>query len=166
LLSRFIKKFYAVFRPLNSIVITIGLAALTAMMFLTAVDVTLRKTLNKPILGSYEIIEFFMAITISFAVAYCALQKGHIIIDLIVSHFNKFWQAIIGCITASLSLAIGIVVTWQLIVYVPQMKDGNTLSPVLLIPLYPFVGIVAFGFILYSIILFVNLMERLAEAKQ
>jgi TRAP-type transport system small permease protein len=145
---------------------TIGLAALTGMMFLTAVDVTLRKTLNKPILGSYEIIQFLMAITISFALAYCALEKGHIIIDLLVMRFNKFWRAIIACFTGFLSLAISIVVTWQLIVYIPQMKDGRTLSPVLLIPLYPFVAVVAFGFLLFSLILLFHFAEFISEARK
>jgi TRAP-type C4-dicarboxylate transport system permease small subunit len=136
------------------------------MMLLTAIDVTLRKTLNMPILGSYEIIQFMMATTISFALAQCALEKGHITIDLIVVRFSKFGRVVIRCITAFLSLAMGVIVTWQLIVYVPQMKDGSTLSPVLWIPLYPFVGIVAFGFILYSVILLINLGEYIAEAKK
>jgi len=53
--------------------------------------------------------QFSWRITISFALAHCALEKGHIIIDLIVARFSAALAGAVGCLTASLSLAIGII---------------------------------------------------------
>ena len=55
------------------------------MMLLTAIDVTLRKTINFSILGAYELAQFMMAITIGLAMAQCGLEKGHIVVDVFIS---------------------------------------------------------------------------------
>jgi len=41
---------------------------LLLVMLMTAVDVTLRRLFNRPILGSYEIAEYLMAIMVLFAI--------------------------------------------------------------------------------------------------
>jgi len=55
--------------------------------------------------------------------------------------------------------------TWQGIIYVPQVYDSGTLSYTLYIPIYPFVGVVAFGLALYSVVLLIHFWEFISEAK-
>lgn len=162
-LERLIRRSYAALGPVIAIGNNIGLIALAGMMFLVTVDVTLRKTLDMPILGSYEIVKYLMVTTIGLGMAYCGLHRGHITIDLVVSRLPRLARSILGCITGFLTLAVGIVVVWQACVYIPQLQRAHTISPVLLIPVYPFVAIAAFGLALYALVLFIHFGEYLLE---
>lgn len=163
-LGELLRKLYTVARPINFWCNNIGLVSLVAMMLLTAIDVTLRKTINFSILGSYEIVKFLMAITIGLAMAQCGLEKGHIVVDVFISRLSKFARGVAGCVTGLLSLAVGIMVTWQTVLYVPQMQASHQTSPTLIIPVYPFIGIVAFGLALYAFVLIIHFCEFLSEA--
>jgi TRAP-type C4-dicarboxylate transport system permease small subunit len=135
---------------------------LAAMMFLTAVDVILRYTINKPVTGSYELIQFMMVITVALAVAYAAVEKGHVTIDIFTSHFPKKTRAIIDSLVGVLGLGIGIIMTWQACLYVGTLRESHLLSTVLLAPMYPFVGIVAFGLAFFSLTLLAHILEFVA----
>jgi hypothetical protein len=78
------------------------MACLAAMMFLIAVDVILRKLLDKPVTGSYELIQFMMVVTVALAVAYTDIEKSHVTLDLVTPHFPKRARAIIDSIVAYL----------------------------------------------------------------
>lgn len=162
-LERLIRRAYAAVKPVIAIGNSLGLIALAGMMFLITVDVTLRKTLDMPILGSYEIVQYLMVITIGFGMAYCGLRREHINVDLVISRLPRLARGIVGCVTGFLSLAVSIIVVWQAYVYIPQLQSGHVLSPVLLIPMYPFVGIAAFGFTLYALVLLIHFGEFLSE---
>ncbi|UCG64349.1 MAG: TRAP transporter small permease, partial [Deltaproteobacteria bacterium] len=82
------------YRPLIKLLNGIAMGTVAAMMFLTATDVILRYIFNRPISGAYEVIEYMMAILIPFGLAYCALQGGHVSVDLLVSRFPKKIQSI------------------------------------------------------------------------
>lgn len=165
-LGKLISKSYAIARPINYWSNNIGLVSLVAMMLLTAVDVTLRKTINFSILGAYEVVKFLMAVAIGLAMAQCGLEKGHIVVDVFISRLSKFARGIAGCVTGLLSLGVGIMVTWQTALYVPQMQASHQTSPTLIIPLYPFIGIVAFGLALYAFVLLIHFWEFLSEARR
>jgi len=162
-LERLIRKAYEATKPVIGILNNIGLVALVGMMFLITVDVSLRKILNMPILGSYEVVQYMMVVTIGFGMAYCGLHRGHINVDLVIDRLPRRARTIMGCITGFLSLAVSIIVVWQAFVYVLQLKQGLKISPVLLIPVYPFAGIVAFGLALYAIVLLIHFWEFLME---
>jgi len=162
-LERLIRRSYAVLGPVIATANSISLIALAGMMFLVTVDVTLRKTLDMPILGSFEIVKYLMVTTIGLGMAYCGIHKGHITVDLVVTHLPRSARGILGCITGFLSLAVGIVVVWQACVYIPQLQRAHTISPVLLIPVYPFVAIAAFGLALYVLVLLIHFGEFLLE---
>ena len=135
----------------------IAATALTLMMFLTATDVALRYFFNSPISGAMELVEFLMAIIVPFSVAYCALQKSHVVIDLIVDHFPKKVQSICHfCITLP-SIGFILLLCWQNYLYIIETYDSNLTSAVLRIPAYPFVIPIALGTFVYAIILLVQL---------
>lgn len=66
----------------------IAAIALTIMMLLTAVDVILR-IFSMAIIGSFEVVEFLMAIVVPLSIAYCEKKRQHICVDLIVQNFPK-----------------------------------------------------------------------------
>jgi len=65
-------------------------AALTFMMFLTVADVVLRAG-GRPIMGTYEIVGFLLALVIGFSIPIVSLNKKHIYMDFVdrLSKRNK-----------------------------------------------------------------------------
>ncbi len=132
---------------------------LAAMMFLTAADVILRYSLNKPISGSYELIQFMMAITVSIGLSYAALEKSHISLDIVTSHFSKRTRGIVQSIMGFLGLIVAGIMTWQACVYIFTIRKSEVTSTVLLVPMYPFVAVVALGLTFFCLVLVLQLLE-------
>jgi len=150
--------------PIVSVLKSIAMGILVLMMFLTAMDVIFRYVFNRPITGSYELIEFMMAILVSFGIAYCAVMGGHVSVDLVVARFSEKTQAIIESITSLLSLGLFILITWQNVLYIKENFHSKLESAVLFIPAYPFIVVVAIGFAVLCMVLLTNFFRYLSEA--
>jgi TRAP-type C4-dicarboxylate transport system permease small subunit len=133
-------------------------------MFLTAADVVLRYAFNRPIVGSYDLTEYMMAIMVSFGLAYCAFLKGHVRIDLLVGHLPPRFQAGIDSVTGLLGFLLFCLITWQSFVYMQLLSASGLESTVLLIPRYPFAGLVCLGSAFMTLILLSDFLESLAAA--
>jgi TRAP-type transport system small permease protein len=158
-----IESLYKGIKPVSSVVNVIGMVAMTLMMVFVALDVTLRKLANMPILGSIEITQFMLAICVSFGLAKCTIDKGHVTIDLLVARLTPRAKALLGIVTGFLALGSCLLVTWQLFNYIFIIKEVNNVSSVLKIPMWPFVALVTFGFVLFCLVLFVNFLEYILE---
>ena len=151
------------FHPAARVLHSAGVGVLAALMVLTAGDVTLRYVFNRPIVGSYDLTEYMMAIIVSFGLAYCAFFKGHVRVDLVVSHFSQRAQAVIDSITGLLSVILFSVITWQSFVYMQLLSASGLKSTVLLIPRFPFAGLVCLGSAFLTLVLLANLLEFLSK---
>lgn len=139
------------------------MVCLAAMMFLIAADVFLRYLLNKPILGSYELIQYLMVITVSFGLSYCCLQKGHVTLGLFTSRFPRRTRAIVDSVVGLLGLIVTLLMTWQTCIYIVILQKSQVASTVLLIPIFPFVAIVAFGVAFFGVVLLLHFLEFVRE---
>lgn len=135
----------------------IAAAALTIMMFLTAADVGCRYFLNSPIPGALELAEFLMAIIVPFSIAYCALQKSHVAVELIVDHFPKKVQKFCNFIITIPTIAFILLIGWQNYLNVFDVYDQKLTSAVLKIPAYPFAIPLAIGSFVFAFIMIVHL---------
>ncbi|MBW1862296.1 MAG: TRAP transporter small permease [Deltaproteobacteria bacterium] len=154
---------YKGLKPVSGVANWIGMAMMTMMMVFVALDVTLRKLFDSPILGSIEITQFMLAICVSFGLAQCTLDKGHVVIDLFIGRLTARGRALLGAVTGLLAFGACVLVTWQLVNYIFIIKEANNVSSVLKIPMWPFVALVTFGFILFCIVLFVQFLEYILE---
>lgn len=144
-------------KTITRILIAIGTSILVLMMFLTALDVGLRYALNRPLTGAFELVELMMAVLVPFCIVYCADQKGHVAVEMIMDRFPKKVQQIAGMITTFITLIFAMVIAWQNILYLFEVKASNLTSTVLLIPTYPFVAPVAIGIGAFALVLAVHL---------
>jgi TRAP-type C4-dicarboxylate transport system permease small subunit len=160
-----IERFYKIIKPVSTVFNAIGMVTLAAMMFLTAIDVILRKAINAPIVGSYEIIQFMMGITVAFGLAYCAVEKGHVTVDIIENRLSKRTRGIVHITTGLLGIVIASLISWQTCAYIVSLYQSHLLSSVLLIPVYPLVALVAFGIIMFTLVLVIHLLEFIQEVK-
>lgn len=162
-LEKVIVSLYKGMKPVSRVVNAIGMVMMTVMMIFVTLDVTLRKLVSMPILGSIEITQFMLAICVSFGLAQCTIDKGHVVVDLFVSRLTTRARARLGIVTGMLAFGSCLMVTWQLFNYIVIIKEVNNVSSVLKIPMWPFVALVTFGFILFCFVLFVHFLEYILE---
>jgi len=137
--------------------------AVVTIMLLIVGNVLLRIAW-KPILGTYDLVSFLGAVLISFALAHCAVQKGHVAIGVVVERLSQRAQAITDSITGIFSVGIFAVMGWQCIVYATKLWQVNVLSLTLLVPYFPVVYGVGFGCIMLSLVLLAGFFKSVAEA--
>ncbi len=137
---------------------------LTAMMFLTAVDVCMRYLFNSPVTGSFELVEFMMVLLIPFSIVFCASENSHVQVDIIVERFPKGIRSFFTFAANLFSLVLFVLITWQTVIYVIEEYDSKLTSAVLYIPVYPFIGALALAFAILSSLILAELMNRLARA--
>ena len=150
-------------RPLVAFVKHVALWILAIMMFLTFVDVLLRYVFNSPVPGGTELIEFMMGIVVTFSVAYTAHKRSHIGVDLVIARFSERTKKTIGCITSLLTLILFVLIFWQTVVLMLEEYHSKIISPVLYIPVYPFIATVALGFLILCFVLLAEFLSLLGE---
>lgn len=144
---------------ITQVLTVLGVTALTAMMFLTAADVAGRYFFNRPISGALEVVEYLMAIIVPCCVAYCAQQRSHVAVELIVDHFPKKLQKVCHVFVTIPSIVFILVIAWQNYLYIFENYESSLTSAVLKIPTFPFVIPVALGMLIFAVILIIQLFD-------
>jgi tripartite ATP-independent transporter DctM subunit len=152
--------------PASRVINAIGVSVLAVMMVLTAADVVLRYLFNRPITGAMELTEYMMAIVVSFGLAYTAVHKGHVSVDLVISRLTDRVQALAKCITLLLCLGFFSVIAWRSVFYGEVLRSGGYTSSALYIPAYPFAYVVAFGSAMLCLVFLVNFLENLVKVTE
>jgi tripartite ATP-independent transporter DctM subunit len=141
----------------------IGSWAIAVIMLLTFCDVILRYFFNSPIRGSFEISTYLMVIVISLNLSYCAVEKTHINITILVDRFSPTIRECNSAIYNFLGLSLFSLITWQSAVQANIIKISGSFSPDLHIPVYPFVWIVFIGSLLFSLVYLRDMIENIIE---
>ena len=128
-----------------------GMSVVILIMALTSGDTLLRILFGQAIVGVHELCEFLLTIMAFFGLAYTAVEKGHIAVDLVFSQLPLKIQRVLALITGCFSFAIYSLISWQAIIYGFETRHNNVLSPTLTIPLFPFVFATGFGTALLSL---------------
>jgi TRAP-type C4-dicarboxylate transport system permease small subunit len=141
----------------------IAQAGLFAMLLLTTSNILLRK-FGKPIYGAYDYVCFISTIVVAFAIANCAVKRGHTQVELLVARFSRRAQGIVDSITGILSLGIFSLITWQSVALGNDMRRAGELSMTSLEPFYPYIYAIAFGCALLCLVILVGLMKSVVKA--
>ena len=124
-------------RLLRSLYILGGLS-LVFIMSLTIADVFLR-LMNRPIVGTYELVCFGSALVIGFAFPYVSWKRGHIFVDFMINFFPRGWKNGFNLVTRCMGIGFFILAGWNLIKYALDLYRVGEVSPTLTIPYYPFI---------------------------
>jgi TRAP-type C4-dicarboxylate transport system permease small subunit len=147
----------------------VGVAILLAMMMMTVVDVVMRYFFRRPIIGSVEISIVLMVCVVFLCTAWCALNDGHIRVDIITGKLSKKGRAILNSFDNVLTFALALLIAWRSFMEAMAVKEMEVTSPLLGIPRYPFVFVTAFGFLLLffaALILFIRNVKSVKDAKE
>jgi TRAP-type C4-dicarboxylate transport system permease small subunit len=144
----------------------IGGYFLAGMMILTAVDVLLRNTINKPIVGTLDFTEFMMAVMVTSGLAYVALLKDNINADVLIAHLSRRAKIVLNMFTDIISLAIVALMMWQSFMNMTATQGFGLAASITKIPIFPFMGIVGLGFALLTLVLIRNFLELFLEVRK
>ncbi len=140
-------------------------AAIVAMMLLTCADVVLR-LFRMPIPGTYELVSFFSAVAVSFAMAHTTVEKGHIAVSVLVQLLPRRLQAAVDAVTCGLSLFLFAMIAWRSILYGNNLREAGEVSMTLQLPFYPFVYGVGVAAAAVCLVLLNDLLQNLAKTVQ
>lgn len=118
---------------------------LVGIMLLTVGNIFLRLLWNKPILGAYEYVSTFTAVMIGLALAYCALQNGHIAVDIFVDRLPDRWQKLADGAMNVAALIFWGFACWHLGNYALSTLSSGVVAPTTQVSLFPFILLVAIG---------------------
>ncbi|MBK20154.1 MAG: hypothetical protein CMM52_15080 [Rhodospirillaceae bacterium] len=150
-------------RPIESIVrksvrhlaLVAGVALLLLMM-LTVYAVVMRYIFNAPILWALDVGRMGLVVLVFFGLGYCGLTGGHIAVDFIsVIAPPRFVKIIDVIIRASCFVLVALMAWFGLQQGLDAIEMGEGTNE-LEIPLAPFFGVLAFGSVVYCIVLLVQ----------
>jgi TRAP-type transport system small permease protein len=147
----------------------VAMVVLLLLMFLTVADVVGRYLVGfipgfGPVPGSFELTEFMLAVIVLTAIGHTQMKRGHISIDILVSHFSPRVQAIMDAVTDFVTLAMFALVTWRTIKYAQLLYESNDVSGVLRIPVYPFLVVASIGTFMFCLAMLSTLLQSLKKA--
>jgi len=140
----------------------IAQAGVFAMLLLVIGNI-LGRWLWKSIFGAFDFVGFIGAVIVAFSIAYCAVKKGHIQVELLVTRFPQRVQGVIDSITGILSLGLFYLITWQCVVYGDDMRRAGELSMTALTPFYPYIYGIAFGCALLCLVILIDLIKSVTK---
>ncbi len=145
---------------LSRILVAIGIIILMLLTFVMVTGVILRYFFNKPIPGVLEIIEYMMVTILTLGLAYTAVAKRNIIIDLLITHLPSSVHAGFVAIASIVSLGFFLLLTWASVLYAESQYDVMAVSSILHIPRWPFASVVAFGCFLLTLVLLGDVIKN------
>jgi TRAP-type C4-dicarboxylate transport system permease small subunit len=113
--------------------------ALTLMMFLTVADVVMRAG-GRPIMGTYEVVGFALALVIGFSIPRVSLNRQHIYMNF-VDKLSKRNRAFMTIFTRMLCIILFVFIGYSLFSIGNEFWRSGEVSPTIKLPFFP----VAYG---------------------
>ncbi len=136
---------------------------IVATMLLVVVNILLRSVANSPIQGVYEIVGFLTAVVIAFGLAWCAMQKSHIAIEFIVEKLPRKVQNIIHLISSFVIMVLLLFISYRLFHHGFKVIASGEVSATAQIPFFPFIFMVALGFLMLFLVELVNMVKGVVQ---
>ena len=149
--------------PISRLLHRFAQVILVLMVLLTVTDVCLRYVFNSPIVGSYELTEFMMAVLVFASVGFTQSVKDHVSVDLVVTKLPDRVWALLEAITCLLAFGLFGLAAWRNVLHAGTTWERHDVSAELFIPVSPFVLFVALGLAMLSLVLLVQFLKSLAR---
>lgn len=137
----------------------IGAGFLLGMMLLITCDVFLRFVFNKPIPGTYELVELMMAAVVSLSLAFCGIRHGHVAVELLTEKLSGKIGTTLSVIHHVVCIIFFCAIAVQVAKQANIIMESETVTALLGVPIYPFMWIMVFGSALLALVYFMQLNE-------
>jgi TRAP-type C4-dicarboxylate transport system permease small subunit len=141
----------------------IGISSIGILMLMITADVIGRFLFDRPIMGTVDIAQYAMVVAVYCSVAYCAVVKGHVSVDLVVSRLPQRVQAAIDSVTHLFSLALFSLVAWGATRELVRSIGREEVSWTINIPTWPFRIVLITGVVMLYLVLLIDLFHMVAK---
>jgi TRAP-type transport system small permease protein len=142
----------------------VGMVVLGALIGITVVDVLGRSLFHKPILGTFELTEYMLAVIVFCTISWCAVTRSHITVDILTSHLPPRVNAVLLFITSLLGLGLLGTMMWQSFREALVITEMGKSSTMLNVPAYPFYWLMAIAFLIVSLQVLVEVVRTISKA--
>ena len=156
--ERLIKNTTNIFNSVAAILLLI-------LMLQGSADVIGRYAFNKPLVGTWETSEVWLALLVFFGWGYTQFMKGHVTVEVIVVHLSVKTRTILNVVTSFIALIVFILVVWQAAVYAMRTLDQGMVIAVINWPLGPFQFFVCLGALLLCLVFILQIIQSLLIIK-
>jgi TRAP-type C4-dicarboxylate transport system permease small subunit len=145
-------------RFLNQALIFMGGCFIGVIVFLTCANIFLR-SVGVPINGTFELVGYFGAVAMAFALGYTQMSKGHISVDVLVLGFPKGAQRALTAVNELICMIFFAMVAWKIAQYATTLWRTGELTETLRIIYFPFTYAVAFGCATLSLVFLTEFLK-------
>ncbi|NPV03773.1 MAG: TRAP transporter small permease [Syntrophaceae bacterium] len=138
-------------------------AAIVFIMLLTCADVALR-FFGRPIPGTYELVGYFGALIVAFALAWTSVERGHIAVEMLVDRLPGRPRGLVEALGSIAGAALFGLLARQCLVYARDLMESGDVSLTLGMPTWPFVLGIAAGSAILTAILLTDALRQLRRA--
>jgi TRAP-type C4-dicarboxylate transport system permease small subunit len=147
-------------RRFNTVTHYVAGLALLSILFLTVADITGRSAFRRPVPGTVELTGMILVIVVFLSVARSEDMGDHITIDLIYERVGTRFKMFLDIFADALTIVVVALLSYQLYQFVLRNQSSGAETPVLDIPVWPFVLVAAVGSALYVVSTVMRLVLR------
>lgn len=130
-----------------------------AIMLLVVSNILLRTFFSVPILGTFEFVSFMTAMAISLSLANCAVENGHIAVDLFFNMFPRKVQRFLVVVTGIMSAFFLGLFSWRMGIFATRLMVSGEVSATTRLPFYIFAYITMIGLMLLALVVLLKSFE-------
>src|SRR5690606_2257889 len=130
-------------------------------MLLTVADVVMR-AFGRPIAGSFEVIGWLSAVALGLSLGYTQAHRGHVAMTLVTDRLRGRAAAAMDAFNSLAALLLFGLVAWVVLGFAQTLHASGSLSETMTVIVYPWVYVVAAGFVALALTLLVDLLLALA----
>ncbi len=146
----------------NRVLIWIAGCFLAAMIALTCSNIVLRLVWG-PVRGTYELMGYFGAVMMAFALGYTQMHQGHVSIGLFINRLAPRIRAVVNTLVYLAATILFAIVTWHVFLHAGVLKQSGSLSETMKVIVYPWVYLTSLGCAGLTIALFVDFMKSCGQ---
>lgn len=136
-------------------------AALLGILFLTVADIIGRSAIRRPVPGTVEMTGMILVVVVFMAVAHSEDMGDHITIDLLYERAGNRLRLFLDVFADVLTIAVVALLSYQLYQFTLRNQASGAETPVLDLPVWPFVLVAAVGSAFYLLSSVMRLTLRL-----
>ncbi|MCL2579265.1 MAG: TRAP transporter small permease [Oscillospiraceae bacterium] len=116
-----------------------------ALMFMTLAEIVMRRFLNMPLAGTFELTMMFLSLAVFFGCGFAQQNGMHVVIDFLYERLPRRWRRVLSVLSTVLFAAISVLMFWTVFQDAIRRVGTGDVTSTLQLPFYPFVFASALG---------------------
>jgi TRAP-type C4-dicarboxylate transport system permease small subunit len=148
---------------LSGIMDKMAAIAVVLTMLVIVANIIMRSVFRNPLTGIMDYVMILTAVTIALALASCAVQNGHIAVDLVIEKLPVRVRNVIDTFTNLTSFVFWSLAAIFMLDYANNMAITGTMFPTTQIPFAPVLVVIAAGIFALAVVLLYQLMDTVRK---